>query len=66
VDTLAIEANLAAILPSVVESRKWKMIPLSRHDILLLHPSQKKEKKKKKRGGQARRGEEITRESLRQ
>jgi hypothetical protein len=50
VDTLAIEANLAAILPSVVESRKWKMIPLSRHDILLLHPSQKKKKKRKRKG----------------
>jgi hypothetical protein len=50
VDTLAIEANLAAILPSVVESRKWKMIPLSGHDILLLHPSQKKRKKEKEKG----------------
>jgi hypothetical protein len=53
VDTLAIEANLAAILPSVVESRKWKMIPLSGHDILLLHPSQKKKRKKEKEKGRS-------------
>jgi hypothetical protein len=49
VDTLAIEANLAAILPSVVESRKWKMIPLSSRHFAPA-PLSKKRKKEKEKG----------------